>query len=276
LSIDELHFVVKALGDALVAGEAPHGEDLLASGCESLTELHGLGQAGVAQLVQGTQEPRDQNFPLPTGAMFLQQQIAEPLLEAVDEFQGWVFFQIGGEPKQLIGAQIMAVAAHQQQQTAILAGDGIYVAPASQEVMIDDADDMKAVGHDAQMALDRLARYGGQGRKRECWSHADSQHIDLCPCWSSKFNGASDVRRHRKLARENKCRVTVGGQSNRSGANLIAGLGVVKRNHVSVRSTAFKRCNRLLAAGKIFEDHIAAHLPIGCQLHRTGRHWICT
>jgi len=32
LSVDELHFVVKAFGDAVVAGEAPHGDDFLGPG----------------------------------------------------------------------------------------------------------------------------------------------------------------------------------------------------------------------------------------------------
>jgi len=41
------------------------------------------------------------------------------------------------------------VPAHQRQQPTVLAGDGIDLAPAVQEVMIDDADDMEAVGDGA-------------------------------------------------------------------------------------------------------------------------------
>jgi len=54
LAIDKFHFVVKALGDAIVASETPHGDNLLAPGGESLAELHELSQTSVAQLMQGT------------------------------------------------------------------------------------------------------------------------------------------------------------------------------------------------------------------------------
>src|SRR5437867_2192924 len=57
-----------------------------------------------------------------------------PLLEAVDEFQRGIFFQIGGEPQLLLRAQVMAVTAHQRQQPAVLAGERIDLAPAVQEV----------------------------------------------------------------------------------------------------------------------------------------------
>jgi hypothetical protein len=46
----------------------------------------------------GAQETRDQYLAMAAGAMFFQQQVAEPLLEPVDEFQGGVLFQICGEP----------------------------------------------------------------------------------------------------------------------------------------------------------------------------------
>src|SRR4029079_18065669 len=77
------------------------------------------------------QEPGDQNFALPSGAMFLQQQVAEPLLKPVDEFQGRVFFQIGRQSDLLFRTEVMPVAAHQRQQTAILAAGAIDVASES-------------------------------------------------------------------------------------------------------------------------------------------------
>ena len=50
-----------------------------------------------------------------------------------------MFSQIGGELELLFRAQIVAVAAHQREQATVLAGDGIDLAPAVQEVMVDDA-----------------------------------------------------------------------------------------------------------------------------------------
>ena len=52
LPVDEFHLVVEALGDAIVAGKAPHGGDLFGPRVQGLAELDQLRQAGLAQLVQ--------------------------------------------------------------------------------------------------------------------------------------------------------------------------------------------------------------------------------
>ena len=70
MTIDELHFVVEALGDAVVAGEAPHGDDLVGPSGESLAELHELDQTGLAQLMYGAEEARDQDLALPAVRCF--------------------------------------------------------------------------------------------------------------------------------------------------------------------------------------------------------------
>jgi hypothetical protein len=41
LPIDELHLVVEAFGDAIIADEAPYGDDLLAPGMRGLAQLYG-------------------------------------------------------------------------------------------------------------------------------------------------------------------------------------------------------------------------------------------
>ena len=83
-------------GDAVVAGEAPHGDDLFAPGMQGLTELHQLRQAGLAQLTHGAEEARRQRLALLAGAVFVQQQVAEPLFEAVDQFQRRISGQVSG------------------------------------------------------------------------------------------------------------------------------------------------------------------------------------
>ena len=72
---------MEAFGDAVVAGEAPHGDDLLGPGRECLSQLDQWWEAGLAQLVNSAQETRHQLFTLSAVAMFFQQQIAEPLLD---------------------------------------------------------------------------------------------------------------------------------------------------------------------------------------------------
>src|SRR6185437_8430178 len=81
LATDELHFVVEAFGDAVVAAEAPHGGDLTGPGMQRVAELHQLRQASLPQLVDGAEEAWRQLGALFASAVFLQQQVAQPLFE---------------------------------------------------------------------------------------------------------------------------------------------------------------------------------------------------
>ena len=56
LALEDLHFGVEAFGDAVVASEAPHGDDFLGPGLEGLAELDQLRQAGLAQVIDGAQQ----------------------------------------------------------------------------------------------------------------------------------------------------------------------------------------------------------------------------
>ena len=58
LLMDELHFVVEALGDAVAASKAPHGDEFFGPGGEGLAALDPLSQSGLAQLINGAQEAR--------------------------------------------------------------------------------------------------------------------------------------------------------------------------------------------------------------------------
>src|ERR1017187_4999378 len=44
---------------------------------------------------------------------------------------------------------MVAMTAQQREQAAVLAADRVQVPPTGQEVVVDDADDMEAIGHDA-------------------------------------------------------------------------------------------------------------------------------
>ena len=113
LSVDSLHFVVKAFGDSVVTSEAPHSNDLLGPGSKSIAELHQLRQAGLAQLVNRAQETGYELLALFAGAVLFKQQIAEALLEAVDQLQYRMGGQVSCQFLLLLRAQVMAVAAHQ-------------------------------------------------------------------------------------------------------------------------------------------------------------------
>lgn len=57
--------------------------------------------------------------------------------------------QVGRQAGLLLGAELAAVAAHQAHQAAVLAAGRVQLPPASQEVVVDQADDVKPIGHDA-------------------------------------------------------------------------------------------------------------------------------
>ncbi len=87
LPLQDLHFGVEPFGDPVVAREPPHAGDLLRPGVERFSELNQLRQAGLAQLGDGAEESRREFLALAARAVFFQQQVAEPLLEAVDELE---------------------------------------------------------------------------------------------------------------------------------------------------------------------------------------------
>lgn len=64
-------------------------------------------EPGLAQFIDGTQQPRDHRGALLTRPVFLQQQITQPLLEAIDHLQSRMRPQIGRELVQLLGSEIV-------------------------------------------------------------------------------------------------------------------------------------------------------------------------
>jgi hypothetical protein len=64
-----------------------------------------LRQSGLAQLDDGTQKTGDQFFAFPARFVLLQQQITEPLFEAVDEVQGRPLGQVRQQTKLLLGSE---------------------------------------------------------------------------------------------------------------------------------------------------------------------------
>lgn len=57
--------------------------------------------------------------------------------------------EISSQAKLLVGSEVVAMAAHQGKQSAIFGPSGIEIAPAGEEMMVDDADHMETVGDDA-------------------------------------------------------------------------------------------------------------------------------
>jgi hypothetical protein len=75
LPVEEFHFSVEALGDSVVAGEPPHGGDLLRPGSQGLAELNELCESGLTQFIDGAEQPRHQDLTLLAGTVLFQQQV---------------------------------------------------------------------------------------------------------------------------------------------------------------------------------------------------------
>ena|ERR1700738_5153320 len=120
---------MEALGNCVIASEAPHGSNLLAPGGESIAELHELWQAGMLKLINGLQEPGRQWNALFARAVFLQQQITEPLFESIDFAQNWELDKISLQSRVLILAEIVAMTAHQRKQPTMFGSERIDLPP---------------------------------------------------------------------------------------------------------------------------------------------------
>ncbi len=132
-----------------------------------------MRQAGLAQLDHGAEEARGQLLALPPRFVFLEEQVAEALFEAVDEVQGRVLGQIGQQAKALIGFEVVPMPSHQREQTAVLAARRIDLSPAGQEVVVDEPDDVEAIGDNDR--LGEVLTHDGTVNHRQV--HADDPNL---------------------------------------------------------------------------------------------------
>jgi hypothetical protein len=95
------------------------------------------------------------------------------LLEAVDDPEGRMRRQMGIELHLLSGLQVVTVSAHERHEAAVLAAGGIQIPPAGQKVVVDEADDMKAVCHNAGFG-EVFPHQGAVGGRQ---IHADHAHL---------------------------------------------------------------------------------------------------
>ena len=78
---------MESLGDSVVAGEAPHGRDLGRPGRQGLPQRDQLDQASLFEFHDGPEQSRNQGLTLLPRPAFLEQQVTEPLREAVDQMK---------------------------------------------------------------------------------------------------------------------------------------------------------------------------------------------
>ena len=117
----------KPSGDSVVAGEAPHGRDLLAPGVQRIAESHQWGEPATTERGDIGHEALRQfcgNAPIPA---FLEQQTGQPLFESVDLLQRRPLAQVCRQSRVLVGGEVVAVTAHERQQPAMLRSHWVQV-----------------------------------------------------------------------------------------------------------------------------------------------------
>ena len=89
-----------------------------------------MSQDGQAQFLDGLEELPDQRDALLSGAMFVEKQFRQPLFEAVDLTQDRELIEVRLQFQSLFGFEVLLMASHQRQQTAVLGAGRVDLSPA--------------------------------------------------------------------------------------------------------------------------------------------------
>ena len=165
LSLQDLDFGVETFGDAIVASVSPHARDLVGPGGEGISQGAKRGEGRELQFSDGAEQSRGQAAALSGGAMFVQQQMAKPLFVLVDDLQSREAIEVVVELGALLVGEVLGVATHERNQTAMFGTGGNELFPGGQEVMAEQAHDVKAVRDNhgvGEMLLHQAAVAGGQ------------------------------------------------------------------------------------------------------------------
>jgi len=183
-ALDELHFSVEALGDAVVFGEAPHGGQGFAPRVEGSGQRDQRLEAAVAQFFDGAEEFCRQRSALGLGAVFGVKQPPNIMHFFVQRAQSRAAPEEGAQALALGGSEVFRALAPECQEAAVvlcLRGD---LADEFQEVRDDGAHGVEAVGNDlglGEAAGDEVAVGAGK---------VDTDDADLVPAAEAVEVGA--------------------------------------------------------------------------------------
>ena len=147
-SLDELHLAMEALGDAVVFAEAPHAGDGLHPVREGLGQGLQRLEGTVFEFVDMPQKFLDEARTLFLGFVLLVHELADLVKILVERFENGVLGEELLEPLLLPGAESRRLLTHGSEVAAMVLELRGQEACELDEVMIDDADDMEAIGDD--------------------------------------------------------------------------------------------------------------------------------
>ena len=110
---------MEALGDAVVAGKAPHADDLLPPVVDRLSEGDGGGEATGLEGLDEIEQLREVPATVPFGLSLEAEQGAEPLLELVEAMEGGLQRQEFAQALALSRLQPVVAFAQQVQPGAV-------------------------------------------------------------------------------------------------------------------------------------------------------------
>jgi hypothetical protein len=147
-ALDEFHFSMEALGDAIIFGEAPHGGERFSPGVESFCQGDQGGKGAGTKFVDDPEQSVDQGATCAFGLVFNIHEGTQGVHFLVDGLEGWMFGEELPEAQTIEVGEVVGAFAQSGEQASVvldLRGD-----PAGQfhEVMEDEADDMEAIGDD--------------------------------------------------------------------------------------------------------------------------------
>lgn len=148
-SLDELHFAMEAFGDPVVLGEAPHAGD----GFHPVPKGPGEGlqwlEGAVFEFTDMPQELLDEARALLLGFVLLVHELADLVKVLIEGFENGVLDEEFLKSFLLPGVESRGLLAHGGEVAAMVLEFWNQEASELNEVTIDDADDMEAIGDDA-------------------------------------------------------------------------------------------------------------------------------
>ncbi len=136
---------MEPLRDPIGFGEAPHAHDGFNPGSQGCRQRFGRA---LSELLEQGQQLGQQLASLLGIDCFDQQQSHEPLLGLIQGLQHRPLGQIGLQGQLLFGVELPMMAAHEAEQAPVLSAFWVLLLPQFEEVVVDQAHDVEAVGHD--------------------------------------------------------------------------------------------------------------------------------
>jgi hypothetical protein len=172
-ALDEFHFAVEALGDGVVFGKTPHGDQGRLPVLKSFTQAHEGGKGALDEFIDQAQEAGDELATGSCGLVFEPKQVPEFDHFLIDGNQRGMVGQEFFQSSELGWVESRGMAPQHGEVAAVVADLGNDLPDQIHKVMEQDANDVEPVGHDAGVG-EPVAHQGAVGAREV---NADDPHL---------------------------------------------------------------------------------------------------